>query len=152
MPCTWKNTWAIVCFQTVNSVKLTETVYLLQAVQSFSRAVHLNPGDRELWEEDLLWSHSLLEKRKLLEQEKQELEKAKSGVAITEIHSDGDDADEVREKNERKIEVYKYTSGGTNSASQTVIEKVPTNYVQMRDYIPPWTCKLMVLKIFKLYQ
>ncbi|GFS13648.1 tetratricopeptide repeat protein 33 [Elysia marginata] len=48
------------------------------AQKSFSRAVHLNPGEPELWKEDLLWVKSLLDRHKL--SRVQELEEAASGL------------------------------------------------------------------------
>ncbi|KAK3090260.1 hypothetical protein FSP39_010483 [Pinctada imbricata] len=50
------------------------------AVKSFSRAVHLNPTDNELWGEDLMWAVSLLSRKHKLEEEKET-----SSVKITEL-------------------------------------------------------------------
>ena len=38
-------------------------VHVLQALRSFSIAVHLNPTDKELWTEDLKWATELLLKK-----------------------------------------------------------------------------------------
>ena len=111
--------------------------FFFQAVHSFSRAVHLNPGDKELWVEDLLWAQSLLEKRKNLESEKQEASDSNSRAKITELNPDSacDDNDESLEK---QIDVYKHGQKMNESVSDTVnTGNLPSNYIQMRDYMPP---------------
>lgn len=104
------------------------------AVQSFSRAVHLNPGDRDLWDNDLMWAYSLLEKRKKLEEEKRKLlEENKSGVRIVEVGSD------VEVDNEGKaVDIYRHVHQQSKpSLGEKTMENMPGNYIQMRDPLPP---------------
>ena len=37
--------------------------FCVQALTNFKKAIHLNPSERELWEEDLHWAANLLEKK-----------------------------------------------------------------------------------------
>lgn len=76
---------------------LLDCVYVaLQAVKSFSRAIHLYPADEELWKEDLMWSRSLLDQHQklVLEQATEnqgctvtEVQDPPSQLAITSPHS-----------------------------------------------------------------
>ena len=87
--------------------------------------------------EDLLWAQSLLEKRKNLEREKQEASDSNSRAKITELNPDSacDDNDESLEK---QIDVYKHGQKMNESVSDTVnTGNLPSNYIQMRDYMPP---------------
>ena len=107
-------------------------------MKSFSRAVHLNPGDRELWEEDLMWAHSLVQKREKLEEEK-ELEKKRLNtvkpLTITEIGSE--DTINVEPTIENAVEVYKNSYSGSRTREfeleEMPLKGIPSNYVQMRD-------------------
>ncbi|KAK6188338.1 hypothetical protein SNE40_004530 [Patella caerulea] len=114
------------------------------AVVNFSKAVHLNPGEEELWEEDLRWSVELLN-RKLQTEKQLEEEKNKNKLTITEIT----DLDEIyNQENEPP------SCGGQSSTSSLVsveprreqciehtlvdrsrssVKKIPKDYVQMRD-------------------
>lgn len=107
------------------------------AVQSFSRAVHLNPGNKELWEEDLLWANTLLQKRQKLEEEKKQMlkEKLGGGVKIVEV---GSDLETDIDDDEKVVDIYRQArhSGGKNNEGKC-IKNVPVNYVQMRDPLPP---------------
>lgn len=90
----------------------------------------------------MLWAQSLLEKRQALEHEKQAANQANSGVKITQLDCDSDNDDEkcvegLSQGVESRIDVYKHRHNHVESHSDTVIGKLPSNYVQMRDYLPP---------------
>ena len=104
----------------------------MQALKSFSRAVHLHPADFELWTDDLLWAVSLLEKKEKLEKQKEE-EAQKSSVQITEI-----DDSESTENSCTDVAVSLHDStkdfspGEDQSSSGNDVNYVPRNYVKMR--------------------
>ncbi len=65
-----------------------------QAILVFSRAVHINPTDKELWEEDLKWAHDLwTKKQKISNQFHAEQEKIEqiTSASIVEINSDDEE-------------------------------------------------------------
>ncbi|XP_052102592.1 tetratricopeptide repeat protein 33-like [Mytilus californianus] len=104
-----------------------------QAMKSFSRAVHINPAEEELWKEDFLWSFSLLkqkdDQKKLLEQE---IDNSK--VKLTELNSS--DEEKVTEiSNEKQGTSEKNTSLSTidKHPHEPEIKYLPQNYVHMRD-------------------
>lgn len=102
------------------------------AVQSFSRAVHLNPEDKELWENDLMWANSLLQKREKLEEEKKKLlQEQKSGVKIVEI---GSDIETEIDDDNKAVEIYRQVHKQVDGKT---MKNLPVNYVQMRDPLPP---------------
>ncbi|XP_045159179.2 tetratricopeptide repeat protein 33-like [Mercenaria mercenaria] len=107
------------------------------AVDSFSRAVHLNPGSKELWEDDLMWAYSLLQKRQKLEEEKKQILKEKfgGGVKIVEV---GSDIDTDVDDEEKAVDIYRqvHEQGGKKTEGKS-LRNLPTNYVQMRDPLPP---------------
>ena len=108
-----------------------------QALKSFSRAVHLNPEDRELWEDDLMWANSLLLKKQRLDEEKKlEMNQKNTGVTITELDNDESEACET-ESSDNKLEIYsgkqerhKFQDSGSTADA---MKKLPNNYIQMRD-------------------
>lgn len=105
------------------------------AVLSFSRAVHLNPGDKELWEEDLDWAFSLLKKHRKIEQQKrQELEQKSNGVKIVELENVAQASSAVIPF---KGNLTEHKSLPDNDKCFDNIKRLPTNYVQMRDALPP---------------
>lgn len=105
--------------------------------------MHLNPDDKELWEDDLLWAYSLLRKREQLEEEKRkekEEMKCKACVKITEIKH-GDEvnaADECGPEEDgcKIVSVCKHIGSIPKIDAGDTVKKLPTNYVQMRD-LPP---------------
>ncbi|KAH3848885.1 tetratricopeptide repeat protein 33-like [Dreissena polymorpha] len=113
------------------------------AVNSFSRAVHLNPDDKELWKDDLLWAYSLLQKREQLEGEKEKQKeemKVKAGVRITEIKEGNDinsaEACDLDKESCKTVSVCKNVTNIQKIDAGASVKKIPTNYVQMRD-LPP---------------
>ncbi|KFM70341.1 hypothetical protein X975_19481, partial [Stegodyphus mimosarum] len=51
---------------------------------SFSKAIHLNPSEKELWEDDLKWTLTLLERKSKLDSQNTEREaKDVSSSSIT---------------------------------------------------------------------
>ncbi|XP_059151636.1 tetratricopeptide repeat protein 33-like [Physella acuta] len=102
---------------------LANTGEVRLALKSFSRAVHLYPGDQELWEEDLLWTRSLLERRKLVCEAEPP---TSSSVTITELSEHGTEVSPT----ERSVLPYSHTD---QSQQQQHIQHLPRNYVQMRD-------------------
>ena len=108
-------------------------------MQSFSRAVHINPDNRELWEDDLQWACSLLQKRKILEEEKKQVmeENNGGGVKIIEVGSDAD-SDDDDDDDKKVIDIYTHvTEHSSKNTDRRSLKNVPTNYVQMRDHLPP---------------
>jgi len=119
-----------------------------QAVNSFSRAVHLNPEDTELREDDLDWAFTLLRKRERLDQErlKEKQTSAKtqtSGVKLTELKETvSEPLDELTDDSsgsDNVVEVYKNTGSNTETGTcdndnVKKMHKLPYNYVQMRDF------------------
>ncbi len=133
-----------------------------QALLVFSRAVHINPTDQELWEEDLKWAHQLwTKKQKISHQfhaEQERIEKS-SSASIVEINSEDEDENEHTEsegekhskkntsKHERhqisdkaaKIEsaITSTSKGNRKKSEDSNIEEkkilIPKGYVMMRD-------------------
>ena len=53
---------------------------VLQAITSFSKAIHLNPTESELWEEDLKWARFLLSEKLEMSPEKKAHKELVEGV------------------------------------------------------------------------
>lgn len=105
-------------------------------MQSFSRAVHLDPGNKDLWEDDLMWAYSLLQKREKLQGErKQLLEGKEKGVKIVEVENDiENDVDD----DGKIVDIYRQVhEQGEVKTEEKSIRKLPMNYIQMRDMLPP---------------
>ncbi|KAL3870104.1 hypothetical protein ACJMK2_042717 [Sinanodonta woodiana] len=107
------------------------------ALRSFSKAVHLHPDDKELWEEDLLWAFSLINKKEQVTREKAQEEQKKqkkcNSLTIQEL-----DAESGLDGANKSIQLY--SSKGTNLSTERTeacnvknIKRLPDNYVQMRD-------------------
>ncbi|XP_046548554.1 tetratricopeptide repeat protein 33-like [Haliotis rubra] len=111
------------------------------ALHSFSTAVHLNPADRDLWEEDLMWADSLMQQHKqAVETVKQQANK--STVTITEISDDPSpvcDRDQAMDKCDtgaggEGMSVKAYSRETADKIKRTgKLKSVPNNYVIMRD-------------------
>jgi len=99
----------------------------MQAMKSFSRAVHINPADTELREDDLMWAAELVHR-------KASFDRAAAAAAInssnTELDIDGDSA----EDSSNQLTAQHMDSGNLPSEPSAVeLEKFPSNYVIMRD-------------------
>ena len=109
-------------------------IYLqLQAVQSFSKAILLIPGEQELWKEDLEWANSLLVKKKLLEAAALEAAKAQSQGKIVELDSDR----ECTTVNTYHGKPVSQDTENQDSSSTEYIKEgmgiMPRNYIKMKD-------------------
>ena len=111
----------------------------------FSRAVHINPAEKELWDEDLKWTHNLwLQKQQLAKQQKEETEEEEktSSVSITELSNDSSQEKEIKPKwtelshklNDETLitSTSKSRSGESDKTDDNVIH-LPAGYVKMRD-------------------
>ncbi|CAG2186973.1 unnamed protein product [Mytilus edulis] len=104
-----------------------------QAIKSFSRAVHLNPADEELWKEDFLWSFSLL-KQKADQQKMLQQEMDNSKVKLTELSDeDTDIVTEISEEKQGTSEKNTSLSTIDKHPPEPEIKYLPQNYVHMRD-------------------
>ena len=128
---------------------ITSFFHSFQAQRSFSRAVHLNPGDFELWSEDLLWVKSLLDRHKIsqMQQLQEELSgvvgsTSRSTVMIRELKENHDNNSTLEGDDEENLAVVNYDNrnNGTEKDSENMgpsapkrVRRVPKNYVQMRD-------------------
>lgn len=112
------------------------------AQKSFSRAVHLNPGEPELWSEDLLWTKSLLDRHKLSQMHHLEDSvthvigsSSKSTVTIRELKENHSNTSADEDENlavvnyERREEQV----SGSDSENKKRIRQLPRNYIQMRE-------------------
>ncbi|XP_067678081.1 tetratricopeptide repeat protein 33-like [Haliotis asinina] len=114
------------------------------ALHSFSTAVHLNPADQELWDEDLMWANSLMQQHKQAAETVRQ-QANKSTVTITEISDDPRavcDSDQYMDKCDASVgdegmavKAYsRETADMANKIRRTgKLKSVPNNYVIMRD-------------------
>ena len=95
-------------------------------MKSFSRAVHINPANTEMREDDLMWAAELVRRKASLDQAAAE---AASNGSITELDADGDS---VKDDNQLTAQC---TDSCNLSPEQSAVEmeKLPSNYVIMRD-------------------
>ena len=100
------------------------------AITSFSRALHLNPTDREVWIEDFAWAVELINKQKTA-LEKEAEEQAKSSLTITELPDDSEASLTVAKW---KVDPnFLLPVAGSSSASQEKdIKTLPKNMVKLR--------------------
>ncbi|RUS82430.1 hypothetical protein EGW08_009818 [Elysia chlorotica] len=116
------------------------------AQRSFTRAVHLNPGNPELWTEDLLWVKSLLDRHKLTQtkQLQEELSgmvgsTSKSTVMITELKEKDDngstleDIENLSVINYNRNDVVGSDNENLGPSAPKKVRSLPKNYVQMRE-------------------
>ena len=131
----------------ISMVLVNVSSLLLQAILQFSRAVHINPADRDLWEEDLLWAQGLwLQKQRMSREQTEHQNKeetANSTVTVTEL--DGELSDEEKAEEAKKaVSVYQRTecsevtedSTGSGTPADDRRERavhLPAGYVKMRD-------------------
>lgn len=101
----------------------------LQAVRSFSCAVHFNPADEELWKEDLLWAADLLRKKQLMQEAL--LTSENLGKAhIEELDSEEEYCTDVVPKAKQAAE-----NSSKDSISKSSHDTLPVNYIKMRDIV-----------------
>lgn len=113
----------------------------VQAIKSFSRAVHLNPADTELWNEDLRWSFKLLLKKNHVQQETESLLAVQSRHQHTKVlRGDSDEDSSEDEDNlipQRTIvdinAETKVNSGAFGRSNIDNLSAIPSDYVLMRD-------------------
>lgn len=102
----------------------------IQAVKSFCRAVHLNPGEREVWEEDLSWACDLLAKKQRIQRElaetRQRADKTQ-GARVEDLENSSVCKDLERVSSYKDIEE---DSGGGLAEN---VNTIPSNYIVMRD-------------------
>ncbi|GFO21132.1 tetratricopeptide repeat protein 33 [Plakobranchus ocellatus] len=115
------------------------------ALKSFSRAVHLNPAESELWTEDLQWVKSLLDRHKLVQQQQQQgtgmgglLDGSRnSTLTIRELRENNgnDDTEDIDQPIVRYGPVNHDSTNDENSGQRPSkkVRKLPNNYIQMRD-------------------
>ena len=118
---------------------------MLQAILQFSRAVHINPAEKELWDEDLRWAHNLwLQKRQLTKQQAEETEKNEktSSVSITELSNDSSQEKEIKQRwtershklnDETIITSTSQSKLGASDKTDDDVIHLPSGYVKMRD-------------------
>ncbi|XP_033737851.1 tetratricopeptide repeat protein 33-like [Pecten maximus] len=113
------------------------------ALKSFSRAVHLNPANRELWKDDLWWAAELWKKHtdsvKTLESQKEQ----ESSVVIKEYSEDEQNENEENISSKKTVNSHqkmfthtatsKLKTKTSNEQSDTKPTELPNNYVHMRD-------------------
>ena len=111
----------------------------------FSRAIHINPAEKELWDEDLKWAHNLwLQKQQLAKQQKEETEKEEitSSVSITELSNDSSQEKEIKPKwmershklnDETLITSTSRSKSGAGDKTDDNVIHLPVGYVKMRD-------------------
>ncbi|XP_069128013.1 tetratricopeptide repeat protein 33-like [Argopecten irradians] len=107
------------------------------ALKSFSRAVHLNPANHELWKEDLLWAADLWKKHtdsvKSLEVEKKQQE---SSVVIKEFSEDEEIENEENAPNDTPVTTRKiFTHTGTSKLKTSNEQSNVRSDVSMKNYI-----------------
>ncbi|CAL1533498.1 unnamed protein product [Lymnaea stagnalis] len=103
------------------------------ALKSFSRAVHLNPADQEMWTEDLLWTKSLLERKKIAAEPEQV---PRSTLTVRELEDDCDSTSSTSSAVTGERSVMPYNAGLLTSTEKSFgknIKWLPSNYIQMRD-------------------
>ena len=111
---------------------------LLQAIKSFSRAIHLNPAEKELWEEDLQWAWSLLQKKQQLDEERRSQQNV-GRIKITPVVDPGEFVEsEEEEVGDREVDIYRnYGNKKQEKEGHSEgVKRLPTDYVQMRDPDP----------------
>ncbi|XP_064605867.1 tetratricopeptide repeat protein 33-like [Liolophura sinensis] len=108
-----------------------------QAVISFSKAVHLNPVNSELWKEDLLWACSLLTRKiNCLDPEKTPIQSLVKGATVTELDTTNslieNSCDSVAEE-ANVVSSYVSDPSHLQQDVQRSLKTLPANYVLMRD-------------------
>lgn len=113
---------------------------VLQAIKSFSRAIHLYPAEEELWKEDLHWAVNLLQQKKdLASKLKASMDTCESNK-IVEIAEEvpGFSLDETSQNGsldeyESKMKLEAVDNSKASQCKVQNLNQLPTNYVLMRD-------------------
>ena len=107
-----------------------------QALRSFCYAFHLNPADEELLRDDLMWALELVNRKRALEVEQQAVNDAQEGRhSVTIVELDADNG----ESSDKTIAVPCQEPACENSVDDNVeaqvhvLQRLPPNYVVMRD-------------------
>lgn len=118
-------------------------VRFVQAIKSFSRAVHLNPAETELWNEDLRWSAKLLHKKDCIQQETESLLSEQSQQLHLKMQRDSDDSNEDNSEDEDVLAARrtvvdvnaetKVNFGAFRRNNINSLSAIPSDYVLMRD-------------------
>ena len=123
--------------------------YFTQAVRSFSKAVMLNPVEREVWEEDLQWACSVRDRMKSLNCGKcsncgtasSSATSKPSSASVTVVSHDTGNASSDSEEastSTSSLSVALRTPGAEDesvprdSSDRQTVLKVPPNYVYLR--------------------
>jgi len=93
-------------------------------MNSFSRAVHINPANTELREDDLMWAAELVRQKASLDR----AAAAPSNSSAVELDADGETVDE----NQFTVQ-HINSSNLLDEPSAVELEKLPSNYVAMRN-------------------
>lgn len=119
-------------FQTLGRAQLALGEVKL-ALRSFSVAFHLNPGDEELFHDDLNWVVELLRRKALTElEQKISTSHEEEGPKIIEIDTDDENLDEKSTEDDL---VGSSVSGCELPVSDRLgksLKRIPSNYVFMR--------------------
>jgi len=100
----------------------------IQALKSFSRAIHINPASTELREDDLMWAAELVHRKASVDTT--DVSTASSINNNTELDSDGDSVEDDNQLTAQHIDSSSFPS----EPSDVELEKLPSNnYVIMRD-------------------
>lgn len=84
-----------------------------------------------------MWAYSLLQKREKLQGEKKKLleGKEKGGVKIVEVEND---IENDMDDDGKVVDIYRQVhKQGEVKMEEKSIRKLPMNYIQMRDMLPP---------------
>lgn len=109
----------------------------LQAIKSFSRAIFINPAEKELWEEDLHWATSLMQRNETVTAMKEQQKKTEKSANIIELDTNNDPEDQQDVKKDDSHSHSSVVSGRELSQNFTRLEpslqELPPNYVCMRN-------------------
>ncbi|CAH1776042.1 unnamed protein product [Owenia fusiformis] len=104
------------------------------AITCFTKAIHLDPSQIELWEEDLKWACSLWEKKLQAEKELSNVKEQSDKAKIKEIeeHKEESEGLQIEKYQKPDTEHLLDTADTTEANDHRTIESPPENYVKMK--------------------
>ena len=114
----------------MNKIEYWSVITCLQALKSFSRAVHINPANTELRNDDLMWAAELVHRKASLEREKLSASSAAAACSdgITVLAADGD----VVGADDQLTTQHRNSCSSLDEPFDVELQKLPPDYVAMR--------------------
>jgi len=100
----------------------------MQALKSFCRAVHLNPANTELLEDDLTWAAELVRRKASLENDKEVESTSTCSENVIKLATDANGI----EGDDQFVTLETSSCSSLDEQFTPELEKLPPNYVAMR--------------------